>query len=198
MTALAKSADWISPEEYLEGERDGEVRHEYVDGHVYAMAGASHAHKRIAGNLFRRLGNHLEGRRCEPFMSDAKVCIPPSFANLFYYPDVVVTCVPEADSGYFLSEPVIIVEVLAESTELTDHREKMLAYRQVPTVQIYVLIEQQRIAATVFRRADQGWRSEEMEGPGAVLRLEPIGYETPLSALYERTQLAAEQSSPRL
>ena len=111
MTALAKSADWISPEEYLEGEKVAEVRHEYVDGQVYAMAGTTKAHGRIAGNLFRRLGNHLDGHRCEPFGNDIKVRIPPQIGNLFYYPDVVVTCADEgADDEYYLNQPAIVVE----------------------------------------------------------------------------------------
>ena len=111
MIALAKSADWISPEEYLEGEKVAEVRHEYVDGQVYAMAGTTKAHGRIAGNLFRRLGNHLDGHRCEPFGNDIKVRIPPQIGNLFYYPDVVVTCADEgADDEYYLNQPAIVVE----------------------------------------------------------------------------------------
>ena len=195
MTALAKSADWISPEEYLEGEKVAEVRHEYVDGQVYAMAGTTKAHGRIAGNLFRRLGNHLDGHRCEPFGNDIKVRIPPQIGNLFYYPDVVVTCADEgADDEYYLNQPAIVVEVLSDSTEQIDRREKVLGYRQVPSVQIYVIIEQKRIAATVLRRAEQGWRSEELEGPDAVLRLETIGFEMPLRALYERTGLAATEA----
>ena len=124
-------------------------------------------------------------------MNDMKVRIPPSFANLFYYPDVAVTCAPEEDEEYYMSQPTIIVEVLSESTEQTDRREKALAYRQVPSVQIYVLIEQDRIAATVLRRAEDGWSSEELIGPDAVLRMEPIDFEIPLQTLYQRTRLAA-------
>ncbi len=190
MTAVAKSAEWISPEEYLAGEKDADVRHEYVDGQVYAMAGTTKAHGRIAMNLTVALGNHLRGHRCEPFGNDIKVRIPPQFGNMFYYPDVVVTCADEgADDEYYLNEPAIVVEVLSDSTEQIDRREKVLAYRQVPSIQIYVIIEQKRIAATVLRRAEQGWRAEELEGPDAVLRLETIGFETPLRTLYERTGL---------
>ena len=198
MTALAKSADWISPEEYLAGEKDADVRHEYVNGQVYAMAGATRTHNRIATNLNGQLYNHLRGHRCESFINDIKVRIPPQFANLFYYPDVIVACTPEEEGDeYYLDKPVIIVEVLSDSTEQTDRREKMLAYRQVPSVEIYVLIEQKRIAATVLRRAETGWRSEALEGPDAILLMEPIEFEAPLGTLYERTRLAAE-SSPRL
>ena len=195
MTALAKSADWISPEEYLAGEKAADVRHEYVDGHVYAMAGTTKAHARIVGNLMVRLLNHLQGHRCEPFATDLKVHIPSQIGTLFYYPDVVVTCAPdEGDDEYYLNEPTIIAEVISDSTEQIDRREKMLAYRQVPTMQIYVIIEQKRIAVIVLRRAEHGWHSEELEGPDAMLRLEPIGFETPLRSLYERTQLLATET----
>ena len=190
MTALAKSADWISPEEYLEGEKLAEVRHEYVDGQVYAMSGTSKNHGRIAGNLFRRLSEHLRGHRCEPFINDIKVRIRPPFGNLFYYPDVFVTCTADEDEDeYYVNQPTIIAEVISPSTEQIDRREKVQAYRQLASMQIYVIIEQTRIAATVLRRAEQGWRAEELEGPDAVLRLETIGFETPLGALYERTEL---------
>ena len=87
MTAIPRAADWISPEEYLEGERLAEVRHEYVDGRVYAMAGASDDHNRIAGNIFAELRERLRGHRCEPFINDMKVKIPPAFADVYYYPD---------------------------------------------------------------------------------------------------------------
>ena len=192
MTALAKSADWISPEEYLAGEKLAEIRHEYVDGQVYAMAGTTRDHGRIAGNLLGELLQHLRGHRCEPFMNDIKVRIPPQFGNIFYYPDVVVTCTAdEEEDEYYLNQPTIIAEVLSDSTEQIDRREKALAYRQVPTMQIYVIIEQKRIAATVLRRAEQGWRAEELEGSDAVLRIETIAFETPLRTLYERTGLSA-------
>ena len=192
MTALAKSADWISPEEYLAGEKLAVERHEYVDGQVYAMAGTTKAHGRITTNLLTRLSVHLRGHRCEPFSTDLKVRIPSQIGTLFYYPDVVVTYAPdEADDEYFLNEPTIIAEVISDSTEQIDRREKMLAYRQVPTMQIYVIIEQTRIAATVMRRAEHGWSSEDLEGSDAILRLETIGFETPLRTLYERTGLSS-------
>jgi Uma2 family endonuclease len=83
-----KIGPYLSVTDYLAGERDVNVRHEYVDGQVYAMAGASDRHNRIAGNFFTRLSLHLDGDECEPFMSDMKIKVDPA---LYYYPDVVVT-----------------------------------------------------------------------------------------------------------
>src|SRR5437016_717240 len=85
MATLRKSAEWITPEEYLEGERHSEIRHEYVEGHVYAMAGASDDHNRIAGSIFAELRERLRGRKCEAFAIDMKVKIPPRFMDVFYY-----------------------------------------------------------------------------------------------------------------
>src|SRR5437870_10312648 len=108
MSTILKATDWISPDEYLEGERSAEVRHEYVDGHVYAMAGASEDHNRIVGNIFALLHASLRGKRCEPFMTDMKVKIPPRFADVFYYPDVIVVCDSTDSAKYFRERPSII------------------------------------------------------------------------------------------
>ncbi len=190
MTALPRSSDWISPEDYIAGELRSEIRHEYIEGRVYAMAGASRDHNGIAGNLFSVLHAHLRGTTCEPFMNDMKVKIPPQFANIYYYPDVVVACEPTDNADHFSDQPAIIVEVLSPDTERTDRREKALAYRQIPTVEDYVLLEQEKMAATVMRRAEVGWNAEEMQSGKAVLRLEKIDFEVPLAVLYERTSLA--------
>src|SRR4051794_40148107 len=100
MTAVSKSSQWISPEEYLEGERSSDIRHEYIDGAVYAMAGASLDHNRIAGNIFGELWNHLRGGPCEVFQNDMKVKVSPE-STLFYYPDAVVACGPNEIARYF-------------------------------------------------------------------------------------------------
>jgi Uma2 family endonuclease len=190
MSAILKSTNRISPEDYLEGEKFAEFRHEYADGYVYAMAGASDDHNRITGNLFAVIHSALRGKRCEPFSTDMKVKIPPTFADVFYYPDVMVVCDPTDNSKYFRESPSIIFEVISPETERTDRREKAIAYRQIPTIEAYILVEQDRVAATVLLRADQGWRSELLEGPGSVLKLPGINVETPLERIYERTSLA--------
>lgn len=195
MSAIAKPAGWISPEEYIEGERASEVRHEYVDGYVYAMAGASDDHNRIAGNIFSELRERLRGKRCEPFINDMKVKIPPSFADVFYYPDVLVTCDPTDSAKYYRERPCVIFEVISPDTERTDRREKAIAYRQIPTIEAYILVEQDRMAMTVLRRAEPGWQSEALEGPNAILKLPVIGVEIPLERIYERTVAAGASRS---
>jgi len=195
MSTILKATDWISPDEYLEGERSAEVRHEYVDGHVYAMAGASDDHNRIAGNIFAELRERLRGHRCEPFINDMKVKIPPAFADVYYYPDVLVACDPTDNARYFRERPTVLIEVLSTETERTDRREKALAYRQIPTVEAYVLVEQERMAATILRRTEPGWQSHVIEGPGSILKLPGIGVEIPLERIYERTPVSRSRVS---
>ena len=195
VTTLPKTADWISPDEYLEGERLAEVRHEYVDGRVYAMAGASDDHNRIAGNFFAELRGSLRGHRCEPFINDMKVKIPPASADAYYYPDVLVACDPTDNARYFRERPTVIIEVLSPETERTDRREKGIAYPQIPTVEAYVLVEQERMAATILRRTEPGWRSELLEGPGSILKLPGLGVEIPLERIYERTTVAGVRAA---
>ncbi len=187
MTAVPKPSECITPEEYLEGERLATIRHEYVDGRVYAMAGASDDHNRIAGNIFATLHAALSGKRCEPFINDMKVKIPPAFADVFYYPDVLVACAPKDDAKYYRERPAIIFEVISPDTERTDRREKAIAYRQISTVKVYVLVEQDRMAVTLQRRATKGWSNETVEGPNALLKLPEISVEIPLKRIYQRT-----------
>jgi Uma2 family endonuclease len=195
MSTILKATDWISPDEYLEGERSAEVRHEYVDGRVYAKAGASDDHNRIVGNIFAELHENLRGHRCEPFINDMKVKIPPAFADVYYYPDVLVACDPTDNARYFRERPTVIIEVLSPETERTDRREKAIAYRQIPTVEAYLLVEQERMAATILRRTEPGWQSDVIEGRGSILKLPGIGVEIPLERIYERTVVAGARAS---
>ena len=189
MNTVTKSVEFITPEEYLEGERVSEIRHEYVEGRVYAMAGASDDHNRISGNIFVELRNALRGRRGEPFINDMKVKIPPTFAEAFYYPAVMIACDPSDNAKYYRERPAVISEVLSPETQRTDEREKAIAYRAIPSLTTCVLVKQDCVAVTVLHRADPGWRSEVVQGRDAVLKLPDIGVEIPLERIYERTAL---------
>lgn len=190
MSAIAKSNDWISPEEYLEGEKKSLIRHEYVGGRVFAMAGASADHNRIAGNIFTELSVRLRGGPGEPFMNDMKVRMPE--ADAFYYPDVMVVCDRSDDAEFFRERPAHIFEVISPNTERTDRREKMLAYRDVPEIKSYIIFEQDQIQATVMRVAASGWRTETISDADAVLALPELRIEIPLKRIYERTAVAKE------
>lgn len=189
--AVAYAADpehpYMSVEEYLERERDSPLRHEYVEGHVYAMAGASDDHNRIAGNIFSFLHSALRGKPCEPFMSDMKAKVSSQRASAFYYPDVLVACDPTDKEKYYRERPVVIVEVLSPETRRTDEREKAIAYRWVSSVKVYLLVEQDCLRITVLHRADNDWRREVIEGRTAALRLDCLRVEIPMERIYERT-----------
>jgi len=151
--STVKQTRFISEEEYLQGELSSEVKHELIDGRVYAMAGASANHERIAVNILRKFGNHLENSPCEPFSSDMKV----KAGSNFFYPDVIVDCNFDESQPYYTETPVIIVEVLSKSTRKTDETIKRVAYLNIPGLQEYVIIEQDIVDIEVVRRSE-GWQ----------------------------------------
>ncbi len=107
-------ADFISVEDYLTGELESEVRHEYFGGVVRAMAGASDRHERVSGNLFAALHAHLKGGPCQVFKDGMKLRLEVNKSDVFYYPDVMVACDPKDDHRYFRERPSLVVEVLSE------------------------------------------------------------------------------------
>ena len=135
--SIATKYNVIAEKDYLAGELQSEVRHEYIDGEVYAMAGAHKDHNRIAGEVFRILANHLQDNPCQPYASDMKVKVDKSF----FYPDVMVDCSGK-EEDYYTEFPTIIVEVLSKSTRQHDKTFKRQAYCQIATLQEYLLIEQ--------------------------------------------------------
>ncbi len=189
MSAIAKLQQLVSVEDYLEGERLSEIRHEYVGGQVYAMAGASDDHHQIVTNICGELRQRLRGKRCEPFMADMKLKIPDGQA--FYYPDVLVACDPSDNATYFRERPTVVFEVLSPETERTDQREKCFAYALIPSLRVYVIVAQDKRQLTVLRRGRTGpWKVEMVEGHNAVLKLPELKLEVPLARIYERTAAA--------
>lgn len=145
----------ISVEDYLEGELVSDIKHEYINGEVYAMAGATRTHNIIAGNVFGALLNHLRGTPCRAFIADMKVGIRTQHDDYFYYPDVQVSCEKNGNALYN-DEPVLIVEVLSDSTERKDRAEKFHDYRKLDSLQDYVLIAQDSRRVEIYSR-ETGW-----------------------------------------
>jgi len=154
MSAIKKTA-LISVEKYLHDEPTREIKHELINGNVYAMAEASANHERISGNLYRKLADHLENTPCEPFGSDMKVKVGTNF----FYPDVLVDCHFDESTPFYTETPIIIIEVLSKSTSQKDRTTKRFAYLNIPTLQEYVLIEQDFVDIEVIRRKDN-WGSK--------------------------------------
>ena len=181
---LAKLKTKISVEEYLEGEEISDVKYEYVDGEVYAMAGTSQNHNRIAGNLYNSLFNHLQDTNCEPYIENIKV---RAAENVFYYPDILVTCEGEFKNKYFCEEPILIVEVTSPSTEQIDRREKLRAYQQMPSVIEYVIIEQEKISVEIHRRQPDGrWITYFYSRTDTEFMLESVDLTLELAEVYRR------------
>jgi len=191
MSALTQSETVISWDEYLAGELLAEARHEFVNGQVYAMSGASDNHGRIAGNVFALLHSHLKGNPCEPFGSDMKLRVQAESETLGYYPDVMVVCDPGDNNRYFRERPTVLFEVVSQSTERLDKREKLLAYKTIPSLQEYVILEQSRPGALVYRRS-ASWKPEGIEGPEGTVRLDSLGCSLAFADLYARVEWRPE------
>lgn len=180
----------VSVDEYLDGESRAERKHEYIDGVVYAMVGATNAHNLIATNITGLLHAQLRGKACRVFNADAKVRVRLPSGTRFYYPDASVVCRPNQPGDSFNDAPVLIVEVLSESTRRIDEHEKREAYASIDTLLVYVLLEQDAAAAVVYRRGDAGFAREIVLGREAIIPLAEVGCELWLADVYANVALA--------
>jgi len=164
----------ISVRDYLVGENHANRKHEYVEGLVYSMAGASNSHNRIATNATGLLYSQLRGQKCQVFNSDTKVRIRFSSGTRFYYPDVSVVCRPNPPVDTFHDAPIVIVEVISESTRRTDEYEKREAYLTIDSLSVYILVEQNSARVLAYRRTDSGFLAETYSELEAVIPLPEI------------------------
>jgi Uma2 family endonuclease len=191
MAANPKSF-FISIADYLTAERTAEQKSEYLDGIITMMAGASREHNLIAANVTREIGNQLRNRPCEVYPSDMRVHDP--ITRSFLYPYVVVVC----NEPIFLDRtvdtllnPTVVVEVLSATTEKIDRGKKAWAYRQIATLQAYILISQELPYVECYtRQPDGGWLLKDSQGLEAVLNLASIGCELPLSEIYLKVKFS--------
>lgn len=188
MSAIPVKDVLLSEEDYLLGEVTSDVKHEFVAGVAHAMAGAGYEHNTIATNIVVALGSRLRGQRCQPFGSDMKVRVQADEHIHHYYPDAMVVCdrsglVP---GRHWTDKPLVIFEVLSESTRRIDEGEKALFYWKIPTLVAYVLVEQDKVQITVRRRDGGG---EVLSGRDTLLRLVEPGLEIPIGEFYERLSL---------
>lgn len=180
--ANAHQTSYVTEEEYLRQEQQSELKHEYVDGQVYAMAGAKASHNRIVGNVYRKIGNYLEQKSCQPYMSDMQVKI----ASKYFYPDILVDCSNLSDDSTFTETPILIVEVLSKSTRRADETTKRMAYMQIPTLLEYVLIEQDFVQVEVMRK-NRHWQSFKYYLDDDI-HFESINLTLKVEEIYERVQ----------
>jgi Uma2 family endonuclease len=188
----AKKLNLIAVDEYLAGELTSPIKHEYLGGAVYAMAGAKNRHNRIALSIIIRLGGRLLGKPCMPFASDTKIRVHLPTEIRFYYPDVSVICSFNVEDDLFEDSPTVIFEVLSESTRRIDEFEKKDAYLTIPSLKVYAMVEQDSATVVVFRRAGRSFVRETYEGLDDVIPLEDIGAELPLAEIYATVQFPSE------
>jgi Uma2 family endonuclease len=187
MTMIAHPhISYLSPDDYLQWEDDSDIKHEYINGKVYAMAGASDAHVTIAGNLFALLLNHLRGSGCRVYISDMKVRLET--LNRFYYPDVMVTCdIRDQETPNYKWFPCLIVEVLSDSTEAFDRGDKFANYLTLESLQEYILISTKQARIDCFRRQSEGqWTVEFYTIDKVFFELKSINFTGEILALYEQ------------
>jgi Uma2 family endonuclease len=175
----------MSYAEYLAAEALAEVRHEYLNGEVWAMAGGTPEHSALAAAVILELGNALRGKRCRAFTSDVRVRI--SETGLTTYPDVSIVCgqletAPEDKDA--ITNPIVLVEVLSDSTEAYDRGAKAAHYRRIPSLREYVLVSQNEPRIEVHRRTESG-RWELLEArPGETIELASLGVRLDVAAVY--------------
>ena len=194
MTALPVRDRLISPEDYLANELRSDVKHEYLSGLVHARADTNNRHNEISGNALVALYTQLRGKPCRPYNSDTKVRLRLPAGLRFYYPDAQVTCQPNPPNDSYQDQPVVVVEVISDSTRRTDEGEKLDGYSALPSLEVYLLVESERALVIAYRRAATGFVREVFSGLDAVIPLGCIGAKLPLAEIYERVIFAAFSS----
>ncbi|MCI5223298.1 MAG: Uma2 family endonuclease [Candidatus Electrothrix sp. AR4] len=190
----AQEQHHISPEEYLTGERAGDIRHEYFAGEVFAMAGASREHNQISTNIVRLLGNQLLEKPCSVFASDMKVKVKKK--KKYSYPDIVVVCEKEEyedEHNDVLLNPIVLIEILSDSTEAYDRGDKFSHYQDIPSFTEYILVSQYTFKMERFtRQPDKSWVYTIYQGEEDILSVETIDCELPLTEVYRKVRFAEQ------
>lgn len=181
-----------SESDYLAYEAQSPVRHEYIAGEIFAMTGASIRHNVIAGNLFAELRTHLKGTPCRALIEGVKLRLRKE--QSYFYPDVMVTCedrLQELDSQQQIVEaPLVVIEILSPTTEATDRREKLRAYRTLPSLKEYLLVSQEQAQVEVYRRrGDIGWDIITYE-PGDTVEIASLEIKLGMAEIYFESGIA--------
>ena len=178
---------YLTPEEYLTWERKQPFKNEYYNGQIIAMSGASRGHNRITLDTATQLNNQLMDSECEVFASEMRVRTNPEVS--YFYPDVIVVCGEprfEDDTFDTLLNPILVIEVLSPSTAAFDRGEKFEHYKQIASLQEYLLISQDRVRVEHYRRQGTQWTHTTLQELEDVLQFASIGCEVPLRAVYRR------------
>ncbi len=186
MSAIPKTK--LTVKDYLEFERKSEERHEYFDGEIFAMSGAKRNHNKITTNLRGLVWQHLKGRNCENYSNDMRVFVPET--GLYTYPDLVVVCgEPQFQDEVFdtLLNPVLLIEVLSETTESYDRGKKFQHYRSIESLQEYILVAQNEARIEKYvRHGDGFWLLSEAVGVNSEIEFSSIECRIALAEVYDK------------
>ena len=185
MTALAHN--YVTPEQYLLQEDAAPFRSEYWNGEIVAMSGGTHRHNQVGRNLVRCLGNQLDGSPCQLFYIETRVRVVE--CNAYFYPDAMIVCGPpqyEESATEMVRNPTVIIEVLSSSTEAIDRGRKFACYRTLPSLQVYILIQQDAPIVEVYaRQPDETWLLTVLTGMDATLLIQLAGVALPFREVYQ-------------
>ena len=185
----SQQENFITEEEYLAGEQQANERHDYVDGQVYAMAGASKQHNRIARNFITNLSVAADGSGCEIYFSDIKVR-SESYKS-YYYPDIVLSCEDDNENDFYLENPCLIVEITSASTMRKDYLEKALSYQSIDSLKAYLIVSQDKPQVDMLLRSSVGtWNLQQFNSLDDVLELPCLDTTLTLEAVYSGINLS--------
>ena len=175
----------LSAEEYLQLEASSSTKHEFVDGQVYAFAGATDRHNRVVTNISGHLWAATRKGQCQTYTSDMKLRVQEELTSRFYYPDVMVMCSKSDNDELYKTSPSLLVEVMSPSTASVDRREKLMAYQSIPELRDYLIVSADERYLERYRRDDtEGWWYHEYRRDGTV-KLPHLGLELTLDDIYE-------------
>ena len=182
--AAAEAREFFTLEEYFEMEQKSSILHEYVGGEIFAMADPSQAHEIVAMNLAGSLHAHLQDRHCRTYKSNRQLQLKCLGDDCVYRPDIWVACGETRNAkGDYVDEPSIVIEVLSPSTARIDRREKVISYRQIPSINEFVLVAQKPAHVMIYRRSEQ-WTPQVLGSLEDVLQLRSVELAIPVRSIY--------------
>ncbi|NEO87679.1 MAG: Uma2 family endonuclease [Spirulina sp. SIO3F2] len=180
---MIANPQYLNPEDYLELEAESSIKHEYINGRVFAMAGSTDTHNVIIGNLFVEIRSHLRGSGCQTYFTDIKARLEER--NRYYYPDLLVTCDPrDQETSTYKRFSKLIIEVLSDSTEAFDRGDKFLDYQTLPSLEEYVLVNTKQQRVEIFRRAERGLWLLQSYYPPEPIELQSLDLRVEFAELY--------------
>jgi Uma2 family endonuclease len=186
----------LTEQEYLDFEKTSDGKHEFFNGEIFAMSGASHRHNKIFSNIFIALGISLKGKPCQPYGSDLRVHVPQN--SLYTYPDITIVCgdfIPSEKDTDTIVQPSVLIEILSPSTRNYDRGDKFKLYRDIPSLKEYILIDSESVSVEAFHlNANNHWELEELKKTKNSLRFHSLNISLSLDDIYEGTKLTPQSN----